>query len=395
MGTGMIESLAAEAGVVHVGAASFVMPWREFRATPSQVSRIQVAALLEAANDQPHAVRQLLAEVETEMAKEAKRRARTPPEGRAVHVPRHLYAEEGPIALVPARDLGLPCYDDAERGGRVYAPDPLRSRSIGSQEDDHDPLADERAKLDYATLEPGQAWRLATAELYTERGKTLREARPKGTRISDEERGAESTSRRILIRLRREVLEKGETDAVRRRILNAEHLADQEGRAARQRAMQIRRTELLAADTNRWGRLQALWTYRRALRVVRTGRNVDGLKLVTLKPIQRSAAEWYRALYERTERGARVANMEGRVGGEPQDRDVEDWGADQIARKQVEARVMTLAQGNGRMITTLRLVAGEGRTISAISAGKSQNRKLNGEALIQALDIVADYRGMQ
>jgi hypothetical protein len=388
-----IESLAADAAVVHVGGASFVMPWREFRATPSQVARIQVAAMLGAAKDQAVAARRLLADVEAEMATEARRRAKTPPEGRAVHVPRHLYAEDGPIALVPARDLGLPCYDDAGRGGRVYAPDPVHPRSLDGPEADHDPLADERAKLHGAAIEPGQAWRLATAELYTDKAAALREARPKGARISDEEKGASSTARRILIRLRREILEKGEAGAVRRRILNAEHLADQEGRAARRRAMQIRRAELIAAGVNQWERVRQLWAYRRALRLIRTSRNVDGLTLVVLTPIRRSCAEWYRSLYERTERGARVANMEGRVGGEPQDREVKDWGADQIARKQVEARVMAACKG-GIGLEALRAVAGQGRSIRSLApTSGARQARLKG-ALLRALDVVADYRGL-
>jgi hypothetical protein len=86
--------------------------------------------------------------------------------------------------------------------------------------------------------------------------------------------------------------------------------------------------------------------------------------------------------------------MGDRVGGEPKDQKAKDWGAEQVARKEVEARVMAGCR-NGRGITALRLVVGEGRTITAISSGKSQNRKLNADALMQAIDIVADYRGLQ
>ncbi len=49
---------------------------------------------------------------------------------------------------------------------------------------------------------------------------------------------------------------------------------------------------------------------------------------------------------------------------------------------------------NGREITTLRLVAGEARTINSISP-TSSNRKLNTEALIRAADTLADNWGLQ
>jgi hypothetical protein len=312
MGAAVIESLPEGAGVVRVGTGSFVMPWLEFRATPSQVARLEVAALLGAANDS--AARQLLADIESEMAKEARRRAKTPPEGRVVAVPRHLFAEEGPLALVPAQVLGLPVARTSE--GRVYAPDPMRSRPVDRQGDDQDPLADERARLDHATMDNSQAWRLATADFYADRVDALRAARPKGARIGMEEKAAANTARRILLRLRRELLETGEADAVRARRLNAEHLADQDGRAVRRQAMCNRRARLIEAGLNRWDRVRHLWAYRASLRAAVTRRNIDGLSLVALTPIQRACAEWYRSLYERTERGARVASWEGRTGSD-------------------------------------------------------------------------------
>jgi hypothetical protein len=388
MSAQMIESLPSDAAVVHVGAASFLMPWREFRATPSQTARIQVAATLFAANDHQSAARELLADVEAEMAKEAKRRARIP-EGRALRFASVDSLDLGPGHLTPARDLGLPCADGD--GGRVYSPEPMRGKPI-AQAEDHDRMADERARLDESALSTGQASRLATAEFYAGRGAALRESRPKGARISTEEKAAETTSRRILLRLRRELVEQAEADGVRRHRLHGDHLADIDGRAARQRAMQTRRARLLEAGLNRHDRVRHLWAYRAAIRAPVTKRNVDGLKLVSLTIPERISAEWYRRLYQRTERGARVANMEGLSPGAREDnRNAKEWGADQIVRKEVEARVMAKSKGNGRMITTLRLVAGEGRTIRSLGA-TGRNHSLYQEALISALNIVADYR---
>jgi hypothetical protein len=121
----------------------------------------------------------------------------------------------------------------------------------------------------------------------------------------------------------------------------------------------------------------------------------DGLDSLPLSTTERAAALWYRELYERTQRAPKVASWGDRPMGEMRDRSCfKDWGLDTDRPQAVEAKVMAACK-NGRGLTALRLVAGEGRTINSISGGKSQNRKLNTEALIVALDVVADFRGLQ
>jgi hypothetical protein len=416
MATVVIESLPANSGVVHVGAASFVMPWLDFRATPSQIARLEVAAMLESANDQPLTVRQLLAEIEDEMAREHRRRGKIP-EGRALRVGADQEIEDGPLALVPAQRLGLPVIRTDQ--GAVYAPDAYRQqeprRSAAMEKFDRiSPVRPANAVIDFDSLSPDQADLLkkATEKLASAEGRKLARARIVCFRIvgygrmtqaeRDERRFAQNAYAQLGIETgaahdRAEVKSgraesfalAGARERAQRREACKALLIHLKLGARRRRAIAAELIEFRATlfEEARAGVLQDVKAGGRRL-------NRDGLDSLPLSGPQRAAAEWYRGVYERTERGARVAAMGDRVGGEPRDQKAKDWGAEQVARKEVEGRVMAGCR-NGRGITALRLVVGEGRTITAISSGKSQNRKLNADALMQAIDIVADYRGLQ
>jgi hypothetical protein len=121
----------------------------------------------------------------------------------------------------------------------------------------------------------------------------------------------------------------------------------------------------------------------------------DGLESLlqanAITPLQYVAGLRYRDLYEATERSIK-SNLDRSISGSEDKRKLEDVGQKIQARNRLEAKVQ--AAGNGRLLNTLRRIAGEGRTISNISTAKSQDRKLNGDALRIALDVCADHWGL-
>lgn len=142
--------------------------------------------------------------------------------------------------------------------------------------------------------------------------------------------------------------------------------------------------------------------------------NRDGLETLlsaqSVSPLQYAAGMRYRDLFEATERSIK-SNLDRSVGSGEDKRQLSDIGQKYQARKRLEMKVMEAARRvhkapaegglkhsdgpNGRMLRTLREVAGEGRSITSISGGKSHNRKLNVEALADALDVCAKHWGMQ
>lgn len=407
MGLGAIESLPARAGIVHVGGASFVTPWQEFRASPSQLGRLQAAAMMaadataKAALALQPAVQGLLTGIETEMAKEAKRRAKIP-EGRAVVSSRDRYPEEWPIHLVPARALGLLATDNGE--GRVYDKGSFPMTKIA---DTTDPdglakeLVDLGAEISYRTLTESQSSQRATAEFYVQRHGALRERRlEEGGRVTPEERAAAVSARRILLRLHRELVEQEEARSVTR----ATHAAGSQQRRWRRDTLAARRAVLETKGLQRKVLLAAVWRFRVHLRTVRAQDWIDppsrgsddGLRNLLenehLTLAQYGQGMRYRRLYIATEKNLRSALGGDGAGVQEDNRAAEDWGAPLADRKKLEKVITDVAKSNGRMLNTLRRVAGEGRTINAISAaGKSSDRIQNRKALTAALQLLVDH----
>lgn len=405
---GGIESLPEGAVVVPVGADGFVMPWPYFRATSSQVARIEVAAMLGLAGMvlEDGALtaerRRLLGEVAGEMATEARRRAKIP-EGRSVRAPANLYIEDGPLALVPARALGLPLIRTDE--GPKYAPAGYRSpdRTWSDPEPELPAeMADLPALLAPGSMSQNQAYRVALAEFYQDRATALRlqRAKDKG-RKTDEERNAELLARRILLRLHHDTVQDTEAEAVGEAVRAQSEAAAL--RKARREAISARRRvlELKADDKPGDARafvLEALWRFRSALRrddvrpwlwVASRGKD-DGLANLlnsgTLTKGQFNDGVRFRGLYLLTERSL-GSSMGDHSGSGDDGSYLERCAAALVTRKRIEARIMTTR--NQRALTALRLVAGEGRTINAISAaGRSSDRLLNTKALVLALGHV-------
>lgn len=129
----------------------------------------------------------------------------------------------------------------------------------------------------------------------------------------------------------------------------------------------------------------------------------DGLECLLiaelLTPIQFAAGMRYRALYEATERSLRSA-MNGDISGREDTRRLEDVGVKIQARKRLEAKVIEASRDgrgrvNGRALTALRLIAGQGRTLYALAPKSNANQQLYKAAFLVALDLCADHWGMQ
>jgi hypothetical protein len=99
----------------------------------------------------------------------------------------------------------------------------------------------------------------------------------------------------------------------------------------------------------------------------------------------------YRALFETVREG-----LKSQMGSAAGSGEGEGWQEKRLRARitiqAIETRVQAGSR-NGRGLTTLRLVAGEGRTISSISKGGS-DRALNSRALVRAADDAADVLGI-
>jgi hypothetical protein len=123
----------------------------------------------------------------------------------------------------------------------------------------------------------------------------------------------------------------------------------------------------------------------------------DGLESLSansaITPLQYAAGMRYRDLFEATERSIK-SNLNDAVSGSEDKRRLDSIGQKIQARKRLEAKVQA-ASKNGRGLTSLRLVAGEGRTIYAIAPKSNANQRLYRDALLIALDVCADHWGLQ
>lgn len=129
----------------------------------------------------------------------------------------------------------------------------------------------------------------------------------------------------------------------------------------------------------------------------------DGLECLLIvekvTPLQFAAGMRYRDLYEATERKIR-SNLNREIPNSDDKRRLEDVGQNLMARNRLEAKVIDasrdrLGRVNGRALTTLRLVAGQGRTVGSLAPKSNANQQLYWVAFCMALDVCADHWGMQ
>lgn len=278
-----------------------------------------------------------------------------------------------PLAETPAdlRSLRGRGVDTVEvQGGRVYAPGPFKPRraltlqqteimerygrtpaAVLAQPDD--------VEVDRALLSPGQLRTLEAAE------RKMADAERRPGRAGHHDR---KDARLLLQKLQADLLAEQTQSAVSKGQVESIALAAKRGE-------HIRIVDGQVINQDRDG----------LRNLVRTG---------GINPIHWMAGLKWRSIYEATERSLRSQIGQSTGGGVEDDRKLKDVGAQLVTRKEIEADVMAACK-NGRGVTTLRLVAGEGRTITSISRpGKSSDRILNTKALVLALDIVADRFGL-
>lgn len=122
----------------------------------------------------------------------------------------------------------------------------------------------------------------------------------------------------------------------------------------------------------------------------------DGLESLLMQtrvtPAQYTAGMRYRELYEATERSIR-SNLNRDISGSEDKRKLQDVGQKMQARKRLEAKV-DAASRNGRGLMTLRLIAGQGRTLYALAPKSNANQALYRDALVIALDVVRQHFGI-
>jgi hypothetical protein len=122
----------------------------------------------------------------------------------------------------------------------------------------------------------------------------------------------------------------------------------------------------------------------------------DGLECLlmaqALTAAQYTAGMRYREMYEATERSIR-SNLNRDISGGEDKRKLEDVGQKMLARRRLETKVQD-ASKNGRGLMTLRLIAGQGRTLYAISPKSNANQALYRDALVIALDVVRQHFGI-
>ena len=261
-----------------------------------------------------------------------------------------------PPDLVTPRHRGV---ESVERdGGRVYAPDPIPQRStrqhpVMEKFDRIAAIDPEAAILSVGALSPSRAARIANAERLAANRDPLQRAK----------------GRLEMEALQREVQSETEVEAVMRGL--------------NETAAQARMRGDFVAPEDVEGRIVL--------------RSRDGLESLTkagsLNPIQYDALCLYRIVFEATETSLRscMGDRSG-GGGSGFDMKAQNWGAETMKRKAIEAKVQA-ASRNGLGLKTLRLVAGEGRTINSITKGGA-DRANHVAALLIAADVVADYFGM-
>lgn len=382
MSAAAIESLPEGSAVVHVGSASFLSPWRVFQASGSQLARLQVAAMLEPVNDMGPAVKGLLSGIEAEMFREARRRSKIP-EGRALRASAEVDIADGPLALVPARDLGLEAIDTAD--GPRYVPEPYTPREAprSAALDKFDRVAaiqPENVAIDPKLLKEDQRRDFKRAQnklASADRRKTARSRIDSDGvilgygRMTQAEKDERREARETMIRLQRELLasqERGEVDKGRAEMLALAHA----------------RGETYAWSGNQLTRKNGLDTL---------------LMSGALAASEHAAGEKYAEIYSDAKKDELRIAAWAPVGGcgtvSPEAERKRRIEREEAKRKLTELHGYVQARVNSaRAITILRQVAGDGKHVSHVSKGGS-DRALNTKALKDSLAALADRWGLQ